>query len=215
MCSSDLWFGRLKNDALQNTTYNYKCLFDLDERVPIRDRNKWLYFGKMLQEYNESSFLIPSIDLYGDYYSLRWDDKNNFAFKWYLHLPGYFRGATNIAIREDGKINFKVSSTDELLDNNGNHIKCKYLLSRELSSSLFSREFNQGSLKKYLDFINNEGIFVFHLGYCDLAEKIRINKEIWQPYHTLWTGEDEDGLIKNFGDAFCPTYPHGLKLWNE
>lgn len=201
------WFGKLKNTALQATKYNYKVLLDGDERVPVRDKNRWLAEGKKLQASKYKGILIPSLDLYGDLYSIRWDEEKNFLNKWYLHLPGCFRGAVRQGVLPNGKINYKITSTDELIDENSNVYMCPFLVSKEI---IMSR-----NRDLYLDFIKNHGIFVFHLGYVDLEYKAKINLEVWNEYHNVMTGNIPTNLPRNLNEMFRLTFPHNQKLWDE
>jgi hypothetical protein len=198
------WIGKLKNHALQHTTLPYKVLLDMDERVDAKLKERWLKYGKRLQTFKEPTYLVPSLDLYGDYNSIRWDNDCNLKFKWYLHLEGFYRGAVKQGVNSDGTINMKISDACELIDKDKNLVIGKYLIPPNI--------FESKALDSYLKFLKEEGIYVFHLGYVDFEQKAKINREVWGEHHKFMTGA-ETSFLTQAEQMYSITYSHNLPLW--
>ena len=111
--------GKIKNAALQETTQEFKINLDLDERIPIRHRGKWEMLAYQLRFASFDSYLIPSLNLWGNRRSMRWDEEMKMNFKWYLHKQGLFRGAVDFGKLPNGKIDTSKSDTCELINEDG------------------------------------------------------------------------------------------------
>lgn len=158
--SDPLLDGKIKNAALQASTEEVKIGLDMDERIPLWQKNEWLNYAKFLKHVNGyEAFFIPSINLYQDenhYFSI--------TKKWYMHKAGLFRGAVNFGRKEDGTVDINKSDTCELIDNKGN-------------------------LVSTLD-ISLSDLFVYHLGYMNLDDKVLRNKNFWKNHWSIEAGKE-------------------------
>lgn len=212
----DPWFdGKLKNAALQCCSIGadpqeraYIGL-DLDERIPLWQRPLW---EKKAQELYESpnldGFLVPSIDLWGDIDSMRWDAEHNIRKKWYLHKAGLFRGPVGFARLPNGKIDISLSDSCELLSEleNGS-------LARAIPTYPAYTQIYPLTAKEYLDSIKNS-LYVFHLGYLDLEKRASFNESFWKAQWERESGEKKE-LPTNTFELIKPTIKHELRLWND
>lgn len=199
-----LWDGNIKNAALQATTQEFKINLDMDERVPLRHKDKWVNMAYSLRFSEFDAFLIPSLNAWGSFHTIKDSLEENFKFKWYLHKGGLFRGVVNFAKLPGGKIDITKSDSCELIDSEGNLAK-----SGRLST-------NVRSLDEWLSFIDNN-VFVYHLGYVNFSERELRNK-FWEPRWSEKIGGAE--LPKNIVYSLEEMKEqnirdHNLKLWNE
>lgn len=195
--------GQLKNIALQCTTRSAKISLDLDERIPIRQKPLW---EEIFRNNRYPAFFIHSLDLWGSIYHIK-DDLSFYEnkFKWYLHRDFLFRGAVNFGKLKNG-IDISKTDTCELIDSSGNLPPCFPI----------KKEDGYYDVQDYLDFIENEGLFVYHLGYADLDSRLKLNKEWWRDFKTKRNSGEEPFDIKTTKeDLNFPTIKHNLPLWNE
>lgn len=119
---SALFDGQIKDAALQETTQPGKILLDLDEFIPLSQKNLWIKYFKLLQESNYDGILIPSINLCGSLNTYK-----DIGYKFYLHKSGFRRGVWKYAQNRDGSIDVSRSDTTEVITNTGDLAKCNML----------------------------------------------------------------------------------------
>lgn len=157
--------GKIKNKALQNTSYETKLGLDMDEYIPIWQKNIWLELSNMLQSDDCYCYMIPSINLY--------KDKNHYFSitpKWYLHKNNLFRGAVNFARKNNGYIDTSKSDTCELIDSYGKLVRSK------------STPCDIDSLR------NNNLPFVVHTGYVSFKDRLLRNDNFWKKHWLTESG---------------------------
>ena len=194
--------GKIKNASLQATKFPFKIGIDADERLCLRHKFKWEKAAMILEETPFEALLIPSLDLYGDVRNIRWDSSHSKKFKWYLHKEGLFRGCFNPARLLNGKVDIARSDTCELIDNQGDLVSFKQI------------DTNIKELNLYTKWLEDTGLFVFHLGYADLSRRAHINENFWKKHWEVESGQTND-IPTNEAQLFYPTYPHNLPLWDE
>jgi len=195
--------GKIKNEALQATTQEFKIGLDMDERIPLYAKYSWINLASRLRFSDPAAFLIPSIDLWGDKESVRWDNKKNIQFKWYLHKEGYFRGANNEAIKEDGSIDVEKSDSCDLINEDGSLAKSVYFVDEDVNT-----------FEKYRNFLKSNPLYVFHLGCLDFDKKAQLNKNFWKKHWELEAGKEAVDVITDAKEfKKFQTQKHGLELW--
>ncbi|MEK6882987.1 MAG: hypothetical protein AABY22_25410 [Nanoarchaeota archaeon] len=169
---SPWWDGLLKNNSLQNCTYERCIQCDLDERIIFCHKDRWLYYFDRLEKSKFKAYLVPSVEVIGDMKSIRWDKKKHLLFKWHLHLKnGTYRSPVKEARLLNGCIDILKSDTCELTDKDGNLIESPFLLPDFLVK--------KPNLQEYLKFLDEQGIFCYHLGYLDASNRIFRNQSFW------------------------------------
>lgn len=149
--------GKIKNEALQGTSNKVKIGLDLDEYIPLDQKQIWIDVSKLLISNDQiGCVMIPSLNLYknDEHYS-------TIGLKWYLHKDGFRRGAVNFARNTDGTVDTSKSDTCELIDQFGNLVP-----SIAFKNSI--EALRTGLLP-----------FVVHTGYVDLEKRIIRNKNFW------------------------------------
>jgi hypothetical protein len=192
----DLAFdGKLKNAALKACTQPFCILLDGDERIDVKDKEKWVIWAESLsKEVQHDSYLVPVIDIFNSNREYK-----SIGQKWYLHknLPHLNRGIVNFAKKGD-KIDHTKSDTCELIYDDGN-------LCRSISLCGFPS----------IESIKKIGIKIWHLGWLDKEKRLKSN-EFWQPVWNNRAGEEVKNIIHSKDKLDKIEYfPHGLKLWYE
>lgn len=183
--------GKIKNEALQNTKEEFKIGLDMDEYIPLWQKDIWVNLAYQLRFDAYDCYMIPSINLYKDkehYFSI--------GHKWYLHKSNLFRGAVNFARNQNGTVDTSRSDTCELIDSNGNLI----------SSKMFDNDIN--SLRSKIV------PFVVHNGYLNLQDRILRNKNFWKEHWKIESGGIEPThkvheFLEDFSERY---YQHNLDL---
>lgn len=183
--------GKIKNNALQNTTMPIKLGLDMDEYVPLWQKELWQQLAQQLLNDNCLAYMIPSINLYKD-----WDHYFSITPKWYLHKSGLFRGAVSFARKENGTIDTSRSDSCELIDNNGNLVSSK--MSPIDIDTLRSLAFP----------------YVIHTGYLSLEDRLLRNKNFWQKHWLVESGGKEPAhkVHSQISDFTENAVPHGIRL---
>jgi hypothetical protein len=114
--SNPLFDGMIKNEALRRCRKDFCTLLDIDEVLPLSNREAWQMCFSLLGQTHHDALFIPVIDLFHDekhYKSL--------GQKWYLHknLSYLQRGRVNFAARADGSTDIERSDTCELIHSDG------------------------------------------------------------------------------------------------
>lgn len=188
------FYGKMENAALQNCKGDLLIQQNLDERwcgrkEILHSLYQHLKFG------NTKALWIPTIDLYGSK-----EDFVNIGQKWYVHLPGLYRGAVNFGVKADGRPDYNKTSTDELIDKNGQLVP---------SASLYP----DLSLETVKNLAATGMPYTLHLGYLNLKD--RASRAIW--WKTFWedaTGGDPNKHVTSEEELLQrQTKKHGLELW--
>jgi hypothetical protein len=176
--------GKIKNAALQATKQDIKIGLDMDEYIPLWQKNIWENIANQLRYSSAKSIMIPSVNLYKD-------NKNYFSItpKWYLHKKDLYRGPVNFAKKNDGTVDTSKSDTCELIDNNGNLV------------SSIQMPFDIESLK------TEQYPFVVHTGYMNLHNRLLRNKNFWAKHWFTESGGKEPehkvhGSLEDFKENY-------------
>lgn len=184
--------GKVKNEALQNTSKKIKIGLDLDEYIPLSQKQIWIDISKLLMSNDKAGcVMIPSLNLYKNY-----DCYSSVGLKWYLHKEGFQRGAVNFARNNDGTVDTSKSDTCELIDQFGN-----------LVPSLAFKNSIEALRTGFLP-------FVVHTGYVDLEKRIKRNKNFWiKHWRTESGGIDPTHKVHKDISEFDEAYEkHLLKI---
>lgn len=163
--------GEIKNAALQETTQPGKILLDLDEFIPLSQRNLWIKYFKLLQESNYDGILIPSVNLCGSLNTYK-----DIGYKFYLHKAGLKRGVWKYAQNRDGSIDISRSDTTEILTLTNDLAKCNMLPN------------NIETLR------TGEIPYVFHKWAVDLDKRIEQNR-FWKPVWSNRAKKEVNNII--------------------
>ena len=187
-------YGKIVNAALQCCSGDVLCLRDFDERNG-GDLQIFRNICKIFLSHPEMALFAPVINLYGDYSS--YIDCNK---KWYFHKKGLFRGAVNFGLKTDGRPDYNKTSTDELIDKEGNLVSTVNLVETE----------------NPIKYMKDGWPFVYHLGYVDFKERVKRNNEFWIPFWEKATGGDKNNHATNTEQLEKrESFKHGLPLWNK
>jgi hypothetical protein len=189
----DPWLdGKIKNSALQECTQEFKIQLDLDEYIPLNQKNLWenlcfnLKFNTQIQ-----CIAIASVDLYKDF-----EHYKSINHKQYLHKGIAFRAPQIAARKQDGTINTLMSDGCDLVDENGNFVSTQALDNR-------------------LEALESKQIpFVVHLGYVDLNSRLKRNHEFWNEHWHIESGglPPAHKIHMNHEDFEYPYLVHNLSL---
>lgn len=161
--------GKIKNEALQKTTNEIKIGLDMDEYIPLWQKNIWLNLATNLSFDSFDCYMIPSINLYKDI-------NNYFSIgpKWYLHKSGLYRGPVNFARKDNGTVDTSKSDTCELINQNG-----------DLANFCQVSPFDIDSLRTC------NYPFVVHKGYLNLQNRLIRNENFWNKHWKIESGGEE------------------------
>lgn len=197
LMSDPFAYGKIENTALQRCTGDILIQQNGDERMRV-DRDILDMIGlKLIATPAVGALFVPTMDLYGSKHRYV-----NLGKKWYIHKPGFFRGAVTFGIKADGRPDYNKTSTDELIDRNGNLVPTVDLLP----------DMTIETLRPYVA----RGMpLVYHLGYLDFKE--RIDRSLW--WKDFWvraTGGDENKHPTSIEEiAARETKEHQIPLWDE
>lgn len=182
--------GKIKNFALQNCLCgDFFCLLDLDERIPLWQKDLWRTCSLELNKSNYDCLLIASINLCKDIYHYK-----DIGYKFYLHKKGFYRGIWNGARKDNGKIDITRSDTCEIIDKEGNLAKC-YPLSNKIE-----------------DLRTGNFPYVFHYYAVDFEQRIKQN-EVWTPVWSNRAGYQINDIILNKENLEkIPIFEHNLLI---
>lgn len=150
--------GKIKSFALQHCHSKYRCLLDLDERIPIGQRDMWRAVCQCLENIGYDGFAIASVNLCNDIYHCK-----DIGYKFYLHKDTITsRGILPSARQSNGKIDISKSDTTEPLRSDGS-LGVFYFLRNDIEG-LRTQEFP----------------YVLHYWAVDPEQRIKQNR-IWKP----------------------------------
>lgn len=182
--------GKIKNEALQMTTGDIKISLDLDERIPLYQRDMWRALAQnLLETVHVSAVMIPSVNLCGDKYHYK-----DIGYKWYMHKGGLKRGVVKFARQENGKIDITKSDTCELLDMGDGLVPSYY----------FPQDINA---------LRSDKIpYVFHYWGVNLEQRLRQNS-FWKPVWENRSGRKVDDVLTESRQIDnIEVYPHNLQI---
>lgn len=162
-------YGKTENAALQNCKGDLLIQQNLDERL-AGDKQKLLDLGEHMRRTPFiDAYYVPTINLYGDF-----DHFLDANAKWYIHkrangLGVFRRGPVHFGIKSDGKPDYNVTSTDELIDVDGKLARW-FPLVRPANGQYLTIE----DLRPYI----KSGMPIsYHLGYVSLVD--RLDRSLW------------------------------------
>lgn len=182
--------GKIKNEALKMTTGDIKVSLDLDERIPVYQREMWRGLAEnLLETKHVAAVMIPSINLCGDIYHYK-----DIGYKWYMHKGGLKRGVVKFARQENGKIDITKSDTCELVTEDGDLVPSYY----------FPQDINA---------LRSDKIpYVFHYWGVSLEQRLRQNA-FWKPVWENRAGREVDDVMTESHQIDGLTvYPHNLEI---
>lgn len=193
--------GKIKNEALQATTGQYKVGLDLDERIP--DKFKYHLRNLCSNFYYDKTdvIMLPVINLYKDREHFK-----NIAQKFYFHRGGLRRGTINAAKHKYGNTHdIEKSDSCEILDSEGNLPRLAYLIPPQASDY------------EKMTLIKQQNIpFVIHEGLLDLEKKALRNELFWKNHWAIESGDEVNVPTTAIGiqehEGVVEGYAHGLKL---
>lgn len=210
-----LFWGKLRNEGLQNCSQDFCISLDLDELLPLWQKYNWINYARSLAYSEFDSYLVPLINLWGDKTKIRWDADTNYLFKWALHKNSTIstnkikRGPVNFALKENNTVDITKSDTNELVYEDGNLVKTLRVINDY-----------EGDPGKYIEECRLK-IFIYHTGYLDFKDRVFRNRNFWNEQFKIQAGFNQDVSA----NKFAPTneenllnknlFPHALKLWNE
>lgn len=199
--------GKLFELALQSTTQEFKIILGLDHRIPLYQKASWEKLAYDMRFAQFDAYMIPVLDLWGDENKVRWDEENNIQMMWFLHKGGLHRGVVNFAKLDNGKFDPSKSDSNELIYEDGELVNFNYFL-----------QGHHTSLEAYLQSLKEQNVFVFHTGYVNFDNRIKVNKDIWQKqWEEIRPPEKRENQVALNKDQLekHKTYEHNLKLWNQ
>ncbi|SRR5260221_7853963 len=190
-------YGKIENAAMQNCDGDILIQQNLDERF-LCDKEILNKLGaRLLREEFIDAYFVPTIDLYGD--------KEHYLppikAKWYISKRGLYRGAVNFGLKSDGRPNYERTSTDELIDKDGNLCRSQSLL-------------YDNSIEHLREYVKAGMPISFHTGYLNLTD--RLSRSLW--WKEFWnkaTGDENKHPTSIEELANKSTEIHGLSLWNK
>jgi hypothetical protein len=210
--SHPYFHGRLRDLALQSCSQEFCIGLDIDELVPVWQKYNWISLARNLSFCDFDAYLVPILNLWGSYETIRWDKDFNYGDKWAIHknIKGKIkRGPVKFGIRDDGTIDVDKSDTCELIYENGDLVRSYPIITNR-----------NGNLNQYLFECMNK-IFIYHIGYADFDRRVNINKTFWYDQLKLRSGNRQEESI----DKYTPTnkdillnkqlIKHNLPLWNQ
>jgi hypothetical protein len=195
--------GKIKNAALQETTYPYKLGLDLDEKInpkfkeQLKNLTSYFFYDKT------DCIMLPVINLYKNR-----DHFKNISQKFYFHRAGLKRGTVNFAKRKyDNTHDITKSDSCELLESNGELPRCMYLIPPQASDYQKLQVIKQNNLP-----------FVVHEGLLDLEKKAKKNELFWKKMWEIENGSPVDIPTTAAGieekEKLVEGHVHGLEVLN-
>jgi hypothetical protein len=110
----DPWLdGKIKNEALQACTQDFKIQLDLDEYIPLWQKPIWENMAMQMVFHPCQCAAVASVNLYKD-----WNHFSSINHKQYFHKGQAYRAPCKASRKEDGTINTKMSDGCDLVDQN-------------------------------------------------------------------------------------------------
>ncbi len=194
--TNGLAYGQTENAALQACEGDLLIQQNGDERLRVnRDILEHLY-ETLFSNPAYGSFFVPNIDLHGSV-----DKYSALGAKWYIHRPGLFRGPVNFGFKEDGRLSYDRSSSDELVDRNGNLLSTIPL-------------YKGNSIQDLRAYVNAGMPIVYHLGYVEPSKRLA-RSLWWKKFWSETTGDENKHPTTVEEITSKETWVHGLPLWEN
>ena len=187
--------GKIKNEALkfaESLGGKYFIGLDLDEELIISQKKRWMEFIEIfLDYYDYDAMLIPSVNLWGSRDTVRWDEQNNKAYKWYVHKKGFSRGPVKQGLKDDGFLNIKISDGCEILDSFGNLAR-SIRIDQELDNITDCQEYYKKLKEKY--------IYVIHSSFENFDRRLIKVNNFWKNQWQKCSNQKSIDIIDNLED---------------
>jgi len=205
--SNPLFDGMIKNEALRRCTRGFCTLLDIDEVLPLSNREAWGWAITNLGRMAPDALFVRVIDLFHDEGHYK-----GMGQKWYLHKnrPYLKRGRVNFAARADGSTNIDKSDTCELICEDGSLAHAV----GPIRTNGYHRPGETEEQRVLSEMTANLVPYVVHLGWLNKQQRIR-QSAFWAP---VWSARDGTKVEKPLGEddlEKIPYYPHNLRHWNE
>lgn len=188
----DPWLdGKIKNEALQACTRDFKIQLDLDEYIPLWQKPLWQNLAMQIALNPVQCAAVASVNLYKD-----WNHYSSITNKQYLHKGQAFRAPSLRARKEDGSINTLMSDGCDLVNERGEFVSTT-------ATSNSQSDLESGIMP-----------FVIHFGYVDLDSRLKRNHEFWNEHWYVEGGGQAPAhkIHMNHEDFEYPYIEHNLKL---
>ena len=153
------------------------------------------------------AYMIPILDLWGTTRKIRWDKDNNVSFMWALHRGDLHRGPVDFARLDNGKYDPSKSDSNELIYEDGSLVRSQQHLVGQCKT-----------LQSYLETLKIQNVFLYHIGYVNFENRVKVNKDIWQKqWEEIRPPEKRENQVAVTEAELeqYETFEHGLKLWDE
>lgn len=189
-------YGKTENVALQACTGNLLVQQNLDERMVVDPARLEDLYNILQSRSDIAAFWVPNLDLYGARERCLLPCKA----KWMIHRRGLYRGAVSFGIKSDGRPDYNLSSTDELIDSKGNLVPTVSLIQNM-------------SLPNLRLYVGAGWPLTMHLGYLSFSDRLQ-RSLWWKQFWNVATGGDENQHPTSIGEmASRDSVEHGLPLW--
>lgn len=188
----DPWLdGKIKNEALQACTQDFKIQLDLDEYIPLWQKPLWENLAMQIALSPVQCAAVASVNLYKD-----WNHFFSINNKQYFHKGQAYRAPCIQARKPDGTINTKMSDGCDLVNSEG-----QFVSTIGTTTNLEPLELGVSP-------------FVVHFGYVDLSSRLKRNHEFWhEHWYVEGGGQDPAHIIHMKHEDFEYAYiEHKLKL---
>jgi hypothetical protein len=193
--ANPLFDGMIKNEALKRCNRAFCTLLDIDEVLPLSNREAWEETISILANTTYDALFLPVIDLYHDEYHYK-----SLSQKWYMHKnkPYLKRGRVSFAAREDGSTDIERSDTCELIREDGSLANS---IGFPIANRLAAMSLNQVP-------------YVVHTGWLGREQRLR-QSSFWAPVWSARDGRKVERPLTEKDLDNIPYYPHTLPHWNE
>lgn len=204
--SDPLLDGKVKNEGLKYAELlpgEYLCGLDLDEEIYNQDINKWVYFADLfIKYYNYEALLIPSVNLWGDRDSVRWDEQTNKAYKWYIHKKGLSRGPIKQGLTSDGFLDISVSDGAEII-NKDMSLARTIRIDQDLD--------NITDCAEYYAKVKEQYPYIIHNSFLDFNKRLKKVDSFWKEQWKMCSNRENVDIIDKLEDfGKYKTEKHGL-----
>lgn len=197
--SDNKFDGAIKNFALSKTSHDICIQMDLDEFIPLWQKDRWVDLSDKLLQSSYDALLVPTIDVWGKETRIKQD--SNIGYKFRIHKPNVRIGVLDRAKLDNGLIDTSISDTCDMIS----------LYTNQLASAALTCP-PECLVSKNVSRLNNF-IFTVHLGFLDLKHKANLTNIWWEQKWKDRSGRDnncETNLSKLVEQS---TVEHYLKLY--
>lgn len=188
----DPWLdGKIKNEALQACTQDFKIQLDLDEYIPLWQKPLWQNLAMQIALSPVQCAAVASVNLYKD-----WNHYSSITNKQYFHKGQAYRAPSIRARKPDGSINTLMSDGCDLVNERGEFVS------------------TTATSNSQADLESCTVPFVVHFGYVDLDSRLKRNHEFWHEHWYVEGGGQAPAhkIHMSHEDFEYPYVEHKLKL---